>query len=209
MTSDFIILKEMLTQNMIIPLEENSYGRKQVTLREDNQVNYSLVISNLPDDVLVLNIDKFEINDLKAVFQNCGDNSKESEESKGGKESKRVCARADFAIIAATETRKLIILIEMKRSNNSLEYEVIAQLRGAQCFIEYCKSIGRVFWEESDFLSEYKYYFVQIKNVSSKKKPTRSKSNPDQLHDRAENMLKISNPRRITLNHLISLSSDK
>ncbi len=201
MTSDFIVLQEMLTQSMIIPLEENPYGKKQVTLKEDNQVNYSLVISNLPDDVLVLNIDKFKINDLKAVFQKCGDNSKES---------KGVCARADFAIIAAMDTKKIIIFIEMKRSSNSLEREVIAQLRGAQCFIEYCKSIGRVFWEKHDFLRGYEYYFVQIKNLqSSSKKQNRSKRNCEQLHNRAENMLKISNPHYITLKHLTSTSTDK
>jgi len=47
--------------------------------------------------------------------------------------------------------------------------EILQQLEGAKCFAEYCKEIGKSFWNQPKFLNGYKYCFVSIKNVSSKK----------------------------------------
>ena len=48
----------------------------------------------------------------------------------------------------------------------SKEKEIIQQLKGAQCFVEYCQAIGKSFWEKQDFLDDYKYRFVSIKNIT-------------------------------------------
>lgn len=200
MMSDFEILREMLTDNMFVPLTMTDYGKKRVVLTEKNQITYSLEICNLPEDTLIVKVDEFEINDLKDVFRKCGDNDKQG---------KGVCARADFAIITATSEQKFIIFLEMKSGNTSLEWEIIAQLRGAQCFIEYCKSIGKIFWEQPNFLGGYKYCFVSIRNVGVPKKQTRLKKDVLKHHDKPENMLKISNPHHIQFTHLISTAIDK
>ncbi len=70
----------------------------------------------------------------------------------------------------------------------SKEKEIIQQLKGAQCFVEYCQAIGKSFWEKQDFLDDYKYRFVSIKNIKISKKQTRSKFQDD-IHDTPENML--------------------
>ncbi len=114
------------------------------------------------------------------------------------------CKRADFVIIADTVNKgKFIVCIEMKGGKKtSKEKEIIQQLKGAQCFVDYCQAIGKSFWKKGDFLDDYKYRFVSFKNIKISKKPTQSKSKDD-IHDTPENMLKISSPDYIQFNHLI------
>ncbi|CCI34063.1 hypothetical protein [Microcystis sp. T1-4] len=70
---------------------------------------------------------------------------------------------------------------------------LIKQLTGAKCFVSYCREIGRLFWNQPDFLQDYQYRFVSIKNISISKTTT-SSSKPSQkseIHDQPEKMLKI------------------
>ncbi|MEZ5671267.1 MAG: hypothetical protein R3E08_02375 [Thiotrichaceae bacterium] len=91
--------------------------------------------------------------------------------------------------------------IELKaKSSTCPESKIIQQLKGAQCFIHYCQSIGTLFWEQQDFLKNYEYRFVSIRNISISKQEIRK---PEKIHDRPELMLKISNPHRIYFNQLV------
>jgi hypothetical protein len=38
------------------------------------------------------------------------------------------------------------------KSKTSLEWEIIQQLKGAQCFVAYCQKIGKEFWSAKQFL---------------------------------------------------------
>ncbi|WP_293062699.1 hypothetical protein [Okeania sp. SIO2B3] len=165
---------------------ESEYQKNIVKLTEVD--NYTVTIYGMPDDdeVITIKVDTFSA--PKEVFQG----------------TKGECKRADFVIISDTINKgKFIVFIEMKRGKKtSKEKEIIQQLKGAQCFVEYCQAIGKLFWEKQDFLDNYKCRFVSFKNITVNKKPTRYKSKDD-IHDTPENMLKISSPNHIQFNHLI------
>ena len=107
-------------------------------------------------------------------------------------------------IVSNEGTRKWIIFIEIKEGNTDGQKRnrVIAQLRGAQCIMDYCKSIGREFWSAKGFLRGYDYRFVGIVDIDNiNKEPTR----PFQLqgkHTHPDIFLAISGRQNIYFNEL-------
>lgn len=151
--SDIAILKQMIKPTATVPLKEN-YQKKLVTLKEPSD-NYEITIYGMPDDdeVIVIKVDAFRA--PTTVFQG----------------NRGECKRADFIIIADTDKKKVILCIEMKGGNKtSKEKDIIQQLKGAQCFIAYCRAIGQSFWAQQNFLSGYEYRFVSIKDIKIAKK---------------------------------------
>jgi hypothetical protein len=197
--SDIAILKEMIKETATVPLEGKD-NKKQVILKETPTVqsegnnnkkkvgkkekDYSVTIHGMPndDEVIIIKADTFSPPDK--VFQ--------------GKKDE--CKRADFVIIANTETQKVIVCIEIKAGKGDSEKHIIQQLKGAQCFVAYCREIGQLFWNNRNFLKDYKYRFISIRDISVPKKPSRTKT---AIHDRPERMLKITSPDYLEFNHLI------
>lgn len=183
---DIAILKEMLQDTATVPLEERNH-KKQVTLAEPAPANYSVTLYGMPneDEVIIIKADAFT--SPNTVFK--------------GKYGE--CKRADFMIIADTEKIKVILYIEMKAGKGDTEANIIKQLKGAECFVAYCREIGRKFWNQPDFLSNYEYRFVSIRDISISKKPTRTQSKQQAIHDSPEKMLKITSPNYLRFNHLV------
>lgn len=97
-------------------------------------------ICGLPDNAIVIKVDAFTAPD--AVFAGSHDE----------------CKRADYVIISDAAGKKVIVYIEMKARKGS-EKAIIQQLKGAQCFIMYCREIGRSFWKKQNFLEGYRHRF--------------------------------------------------
>ena len=167
--NDIEILREMLTPNVRVPLEKRP-GKPSVELT-DEQGKTSPKIKGLPYDSVVIRAEAFEI-PLK-IFQ-------------GSKMERR---RADFVIVSNEDTKKWIVCIETQAGNRKNATHIKAQLKGAQCFMCYCKCIGRSFWASKDFLDSYQYRFVSMANINLNKRTTHPKGQP--LHDSPENFLKI------------------
>lgn len=187
--SDLRILRELFRKAAIIELEEGYYGKKMVTLSESEDFHhkgYSVVIHNMPEDAVVIKTDIFP--SPNAVFNN----------------GKGACKRADFVIVANTDVKNVIIFIEMKKGKGGSEQEIIQQLKGAWCFIDYCRSIGQKFWNEPKFLTSdrYLYRFVSIRDIGINKKSLRT-PHPKGVHDCPERMLKITSPHHLQFNQLI------
>jgi hypothetical protein len=183
--SDIAILKAMIKDIATVSLEDH-HSKKQVTLTEPPPANYFVTIHGMPDDdeVIIIKADSFS--SPNAIFKgDCGE-----------------CKRADFVIVADVEPKKIILCIEMKAGSGGLEKEIIQQLKGAQCFVAYCREIGQLFWNQQDFLKDYVYRFVSIRNISISKQPTRI-SPKAVTHDRPDRMLKISSPHRLEFNYLV------
>jgi hypothetical protein len=195
--SDIAILKKMIKETARVPLEGKD-NKKIVILKETATVplegnnkkkvikkeqEYSVAIHGMPndDEVIIIKADTFSSPDK--VFQ--GNNGE--------------CKRADFVIIANTDKKKVILCIEMKagKADNT---KIIQQLKGAQCFVAYCREIGQLFWNNPNFLKDYEYRFISIKDISISKKPSRTNT---AIHDRPEQMLKISSPKYLKFNHLL------
>jgi hypothetical protein len=186
--SDIAILKEMINPLATVPLK-TYYKTKQVVLQEDNTTNpYSVTISGMPDDdqTIVIKGDAFKA--PKDIFA----------------DSRNECKRADFIIVAETDKKKVIICIEMKEKKGKTEKDIIKQLKGAKCFVTYCREIGQSFWDHPNFLKDkdYAYRFVSIRNIGIAKKPTHYPYNQP-IHDSPEKMLKINSYKGIQFNHLL------
>ena len=177
--SDIAMLKEMIKDCAIIDLEyQKKYKRDSYLLKlTETQDNYSFVVNGMPkpDEVIVIKLDEFF--DVRKIFTG----------------SKGECKRADFIIIANTTSEKVILCLEMKKSRDD-NSSIIKQLKGAKCFVSYCREIGRLFGNQPDFLRDYQYRFVSIKNISISKTTTSSRqfSQKSEIHDQPEKMLKIS-----------------
>ncbi len=183
--SDIVIFKEMIKITAVVPLE-TYHDKNKVTLEEPPPAGYSVTIYGMPDDdqTIVIKADAFTA--PKDIFA----------------DSKRECKRADFVIIAETDGKKVIICIEMKAGKGKSEAEIIQQLKGAKCFVFYCREIGQSFWNHQNFLKDYFYRFVSIRNISISKRPTRP-SNRTEIHDHPDRMLKITSPKGLQFNRLV------
>ena len=166
---DIEILREMLIPNIQVPLRPRP-GKPSVELT-DEQSKTTVKIKGLPHDSVVIKAEAFEgpLN----IFR-------------GSKMERR---RADFVIVSNEDTKKWIVCIEIQAGNRKKATHIKAQLKGAQCFVGYCKCIGRSFWQKRNFLDNYQYRFVCMANINTDKRPTRPNRQP--LHDSPEKFLKL------------------
>ncbi|KTD49613.1 hypothetical protein Lrub_0712 [Legionella rubrilucens] len=176
---DSEIIRNLIQDSAKINLEDH-YKKKKVLLKED-QTSSEVQILNVPEDSLVIRVDAFQA--PKSIFNNI----------------KGVCKRADFVLISFTD--KTIIYIEMKKSTGKWS-EVLDQLKGAECFIYYCQKIGIAYWENEDFLKQYKHRFVVIGGTNLAKEKTRVTKSQEE-HDTPSRALKINNPNNLQYKSLI------
>ena len=171
--NDIQILREMLVGRAQVKLQQR-HNRLSVELT-DLQAGTTVEIKGLPPDSIVIRAEDFK-NPL-TIFNG----------SKGERK------RADFVIVANDESeRKWIICLETKGGNKT-RTEVVQQLKGAYCFVNYCRCIGKSFWEYEEFLDGYQYRFVSVVRLND---PSKRRTEPfyytEKLHDRPEVFLKIS-----------------
>jgi hypothetical protein len=184
--SDIAILREMFKEEVTVSLKEELEGkreRRSVILYEP-QGNYSIKINGMPksDEVIVIKADTFS--GPREVFVG----------------SKGECKRADFIIIADTSTEKIILYIEMKAGRDNAK-SIINQLKGAHCFVTYCREIGQSFWNQHNFLKDYSCRFVSIQKISIAKKTTRPSTKT--IHDQPDKMLRLYHSANFQFNSLI------
>lgn len=117
MIDDVEILMQLLKPAATVPLEEE-YGKHFVTLREPQAPDSQVTVRHLPADTIAIKVDAFSSPD--AIF-----NGKNGE-----------CKRADYVLISPE--RRTIVYIEIKRTRDCFE-DIVKQLKGAQCFMNYCR----------------------------------------------------------------------
>lgn len=169
--TDFEILGQLIRDSARVQVDG-----KTVELSEP-QHNYSVRIGGLPKEIFVIKVDEFKA--PSSIFNG----------------SKGECKRADFMIIAASDHKRFIVCIEMKANKSATETEIIEQLKGAKCFADYCQTVGRSFWGESEFLKKYEFRFVSLRKISIAKQETRLKPVKG-IHNVPERMLKINSPQQ-------------
>ncbi len=175
--NDIELLKELFGNKLIKP-ENGIYGKPCIKLEEIAQDNsYSVTIAQVPENTVAIKTDGFP--DLKGFFQ-CS--------SETGQ-----CKRADFVII----TDDKLIFIELSTAKK-LKKEVVQQLKGGQCVVEYCQSIGRKFYDNASFLKNRDACFVSIYEIGVNKKSQRILPKNNSLN----HFLKISAPKRLQFNAL-------
>ena len=164
--NDIQILREMLSTGAQVPLQQ-AEGKTFVTL-EDKQSKTTVEITALPQDSIVIRAEVFK---PPAVF----------------KATKGVRKRADFVIVSNAGRDKWIICIETQKGTGKAPEDIEQQLKGAACFIGYCKCIGKSFWQSEEFLDGYQYRFISISGINIDKQSTRfyepKNRSAAQLHD--------------------------
>ncbi len=184
--NDIQILKDMLNNNAMVELQTGP-GRPSVDLT-DSQSGSTVKIKGLPHDSIVIRAEDFE-NPL-TIF-------------KGTKGERK---RADFVIVSNDDNdKKWIICIETQERGSKKAWEIIQQLKGAACFINYCKCIGKSYWNSDNFLDSYECRFVSIVeiNPNKRKRKTQPFYSGRELHNRPEFFKKISQGTNIYFNKLI------
>lgn len=177
---DMEILSEMIKPSaQVAPQEE--YGKFFVILTEPKFPDSTATIRNLPFDALVIKVDNFS--SPGDIFNG----------------AKGECKRADYVIISAE--RKYILYIELKHKKDEWE-NIVKQLRGAECFVKYCREIGKSFWEEKEFLNGYEHRFVSIGHTSIPKRKTRI-TTKSPTHDSPQKAMKIDWPHYLQFNQLV------
>ena len=185
LVNDIQILREMINSDTQVTLQLGQ-SRPSVKL-VDSQSGTTVEVKGLPHNSIVIKADRFK--GPFAVFN---------------KDLENIRKRADFVIVSNDEhERKWIICLETKGGNKTRS-EVAAQLKGAKCFISYCKCIGKSFWESEEFLDDYEYRFVSVVRLND---PRKRRTEPfyyvENLHDHPEVFLKISRIFSIHFSKLI------
>lgn len=185
--NDIQILQEMLSPDVQVSLQPEQ-GRPSVELI-DSQSGTNVKIKGVPPDSIVIRAETFE--EPLTIFNG----------SRGERK------RADFVIVSNDENeKKWIICIETQESDSKLASHVIQQLKGAYCFVSYCKCIGKSFWESEEFLDDYEYRFVSIVdiNFNASRRRTETFDSKGKLHNNPDLFLKISRSPTIYFRKLIN-----
>ena len=167
---------------------QSEQGRSSVQLT-DLQSGMTVEVKGLPHNSIVIRAENFE--EPLTIFNG----------TKGERK------RADFVIVSNDDReRKWVVCIETQEMDAKLASHVSQQLKGAYCFISYCKSIGKSFWELEEFLDDYDYRFVSIVdlNFNRSKRRTQPFHSTGELHDRPEVFLKISRSPTVHFYRLIN-----
>jgi hypothetical protein len=80
---------------------------------------------------------------------------------------------------------------------------ICQQLHGAACLAEYCKEVGRTFWQVRTFLEGYTRCYVSISHVLIGKGRMQFALEPSQM-DRKTMIKKIDHPHHLQYAKLIS-----
>ena len=186
LVNDIQILREMLNPDAQVTLQSGQ-GKPSVQLT-DLQSGATVEIKGLPHNSLVIRAEDFE-NPL-TIFN--------------GQKGER--KRADFVIVSNDENEKRwIVCIETQESDSKKAWHITQQLKGAYCFINYCKCIGKSFWELDAFLDDYDYRFVSIVDINFNQ--SRRRIQPfdpaGELHNRPDVFKKLSQRSTIYFSKLI------
>jgi len=174
----------MIRDDAIVSTTISSYGKLQIVLTEPQYPDCEVTITGVPEDTIVVRADAFKSPD--SLFNG----------------SKGECKRADFIVVANDASRKVVLYIELKKRTDS-STDIVKQLKGARCLVEYCKEVGREFWGKSGFLCNCTHRFIAITQIRLSKQKTRIKKDGG-IHDRPDNFLKVSYPNnRLEFNRLV------
>jgi len=182
--TDTDILKQMIKDTARSIPQDDGYGNMYVELREPRTNGPAVTVRHLPTDAVVIKVDEFRSPD--SVFRG----------------EKGECKRADYVIISAE--KQCILYIELKSTADKWGH-IVEQLKGAQCFIGYCREIGKAFWN-SEILKNYDSRFINIRHIrgSINKKKTRLDTKSGR-YDTPDNAWKLDGHGDIQFNHLAGL----
>ncbi len=177
MRTDIDLLRKMIKSNSIIEAERKEGNVRLILVEdEDNKTaKYSVEIYGLPEECIAIKSDNFAAQ--RDFFNN-----------KNGQ-----LRRADYILIAIIDNQCWAVFIELKQGKADSR-RVREQLKGAECLLDYCRSLGRSFWNNQSFLdlSDSRSRFVCIRDTKFSKRSTRVEDLRLGEHLRPEKMLLLN-----------------
>lgn len=185
MSDDLLLFDRMVQESAKIDIKDTGHAKYgDVILKEPQSPSSIVNIRGVPLNALVIQVDRFK--------------SPDSILSKTNGQ----CKRGDYIIIANKNSTKIILYIEMK-TTKCKENKIIDQLKGAVCFVGYCKVIAKEFWDNPDFLSGYESRFVSFTHTGSIQKRTTKVYRKNQINNTPDRLMKISFTNEEHFNHLV------
>ena len=185
-------LKELIHPDAIqTPRYDNARKKAIYTLSEEKSPTSRIMLAGVPEDSIIFNLDDFFPCPQKYIFT---------------VDSKQVCCRADYVIVASDsqKTNKYhFIFIEMK-TDKDLEgmRHICNQLRGARCFLDYCISLIRHFWNcKVEEINEDDCRYVAC--LKTGKDVSNRYDNNEPPHKDVDDPLKLEGRRLYQYNQLI------
>ncbi len=172
--SDKQVLQELLNDSMFLKHTQSN----TVTLTEEQAEDSEIVITNLPNDIIIIKSDEFrctrrpsnrEISEFKNL-KGTEEGQKKSDIANRvfkGNYGENDCA--DYVLLSPS--LKVILFLELKSTKDTKSgAHIINQLKGAQCFVECCKIYATHFIEKArpDFLNDYHQRFIKCLNTNKK-----------------------------------------
>ncbi|MGO8878218.1 MAG: hypothetical protein ACLPVO_08815 [Desulfomonilaceae bacterium] len=180
------LLEELFAGNLYVSTFVE-YGRNCVKLKETrkNADLREVTIMDLPNNSIVLNIEKFE--QPKTLFK-----------GKNGE-----CKRCDYILLLTDEKQKILLFIEMKSGRFS-NAGVQRQFKGAECVIDYCDAVLERFHGQNGLFKSYEKRFVIFYKPSLAKRTTQPFKTPTK-NDSPERALKYPSPHNPSIKKLLRL----
>ena len=99
--------------------------------------------------------------------------------------------------------KKRILYIELKRRGDELN-QVVKQLKGAQCVMEYCRNIAETFYDHKDLLADFEFRFVAFGHTGTgnSRRTRETRTGFGDIHNTPDNVMKIDWPANIQFNRL-------
>jgi hypothetical protein len=179
------VLNNMIKDSAKVGLISKSDSKTaHVILKEPQSPTSKVTIYGLPLDAIVIKVDKFKSPDTILT------------ENEGQRK------RADYIIVSNKGSKKNILHIEIKTTKYD-EKNSIKQLKGAVCFVGYCKAIAKEFWNEDKFLSEFHPRFVCFAHTGSIQKKQTKITKKSKGNGTPERMMKVSYPNKVQFDRLV------
>lgn len=181
MPSELEVLNNLLTNKVKVFCDG-----KTIALREPEATDSTVSISNIPSDAIFIKCDEFDA--PRQVF--IGENGE--------------CKRCDYILLFSYQENKYALFIEMKRGSLSSRKDVISQLRGGRCFLDYCCSILKHFHEIRKPFGDYQFRYVCLAKTQIDKRPiNQQKHKGKSSHTTPEKFKKCLSARRVPLGQLL------
>ncbi len=188
MVEDIELLRKMIDAGSILNLQQKN-RQNSLVLQETNTAKgqqYRLQLLNVPEDCIAIKSDNFRV--PAKFFQR----------------DKGQTRRADYIVVAIHGSTSIIVFIELKKGKGDRS-KIVQQLKGSQCLLEYCRSLGQNFWKENDFLDfqNYQRIFVSFRQIKLNKSRTNLRKQKNGGHDTPEKMITISGKNQLQFRKLL------
>lgn len=161
---DLQLLRQMIVEGAVVEFDSTQSDHKTIKLEERDNCNNlvsNVIISGIPQDSIMIRGDVWPSPDR--VFTS----------EKGARRL------ADFILVSAQDNTVTAVYIEMKARKELEKNNIIQQLKGVRCLMDYCQSIAKHFFGK-EMLNEAHHRYIVINSTNEKRTKRTTKTSTKQ-----------------------------